>query len=72
MSEWISVKDELPKVLSGSVIPMSEKVLVFTTDGKISLERMFYNALWTGGYYEIGEFVTHFMLLPDPPEVDDE
>ena len=73
MSEWISVEDRLPEVHPNPVIQVSDRVLVFTKNRKISLEYFFgIPRHWSGGYYQIGNFVTHWMPLPDFPEVEDE
>ena len=63
MSEWISVKDRLPKI--------DEEVLVCFTDG---FNQIKFGVAWTisidgwSGYF--GGNITHWMPLPEPPEVE--
>ena len=59
MSEWISVKDRLPKPF--------ESVLVFR-DGKISIDYSEENGWFA--YDFNGKRVTHWMPLPEPPKED--
>lgn len=70
MAEWISIEDRLPEAHPGPVVPVSDNVLVFTRGQQISIERFFgIPGKWSGGYYEIGDFVSHWMPLPEPPNV---
>jgi len=60
LSEWISIDDQLPKV--------AEDVIVFSED-KYQIDIGFLmNKKW---YSDRGELhtVTHWMPLPNPPEV---
>jgi phosphoribulokinase len=63
-TEWISVKDRLPE-------PM-QTVLVFEAHkqrGRIRETRISVDFRDSVGWYQLGVTVTHWMPLPDPPEV---
>jgi hypothetical protein len=67
---WIHVNDDLPEIKppkkGRNIVPMSDPVLVCTRDGRFSIERMFGEKKWSGGYYEIGDFVEFWMKLEKP------
>ena len=61
MTEWISVKDRLPK-------DFDEDVLVYTSD---RLQHLIASPKdWAIIECDYDCFVTHWMPLPEPPEVD--
>jgi hypothetical protein len=68
MSEWISVKDEMPK----------EDVNVLVTDGSCWCSVWcLYSSAYAGdcweddyGYWQDLDDVTHWMQLPEPPKED--
>lgn len=54
--DWISVKDRLPEQYTD--------VIVFTKSGTITVDYVDEN----GDFYYYGEYVTHWMPLPQKPE----
>lgn len=68
MNEWIQVKDALP--------PMGKKVLVAFHDSGGSVVDAAWlcsNFEWDVANWEVpNSLITHWMPLPQPPEVDDE
>lgn len=78
MSEWISVKDKLPKE-NGTYI-------VYTHDGNSATGWIWYDdvvvvaeytfGIWwwceNGNDFDITNNVTHWMPLPDPPQMEGE
>lgn len=58
-SEWVSVKDKLPKQYTD--------VIVFIKSDTIAVDYVDEN----GDFYYYGEYVTHWAQLPEPPERKD-
>jgi len=70
MSEWISVKDRLPNKITNNK-GISEIVLITGSKGHC-LRAYLDLGVWivdTGSKLYITEAVTHWMPLPEPPEV---
>ena len=59
-SEWVSVKDKFPEQYTD--------VIVFTKGGTIAVDYVDEN----GDFYYYGEYVTHWMPLPQKPESEDD
>ena len=58
-SDWISVNDRFPEQYTD--------VIVFTKGGTITVDYVDEN----GDFYYYGEYVTHWMPLPEKPESED-
>lgn len=56
VNHWVSVNDRMPEQYTD--------VIVFTKGGTITVDYVDEN----GDFYYYGEYVTHWMLLPTPPE----
>lgn len=70
MSGWISVKDRLPSIISEDFDDYSEDVLVMTPDGIMIGHCEPYRDgeyAWFSNHDSVT--VTHWMPLPEPPEV---
>ncbi len=65
MSEWISVKDELPKT--------GERVrIAYLPKGDFHWANFRWHQGYTDGYSAEIQEPTHWQPRPDPPDVDDE
>lgn len=73
--EWISVKDRLPEI--------GQKVLVFDVDAELDISKDIHifsfecdedGYYWSdeGGWWNDFENVSHWMPLPEPPEMNNE
>ena len=60
MAEWISVKDRLPE--------NRNRILIYNKEGEIGTGYFSSDYFWPDGDY-MSSNVTHWTLLPDPPEV---
>lgn len=61
MSEWISVKDRLPK--------NDNRVLVYMHENRLSYTKIDTDRLVNGEWVRWSDTVTHWQPLPEPPEV---
>lgn len=59
-NDWFSVKDRMPEQYTD--------VIVFTKGGTITVDYVDEN----GDFYYYGEYVTHWMPLPQKPESEDD
>lgn len=62
MSEWISVKDRLPK----------QKGILYIVCRTIKPYRIVFAAIWDGVWLSVAkraplEYITHWMPMPEPP-----
>lgn len=67
MSEWISVKDRLPE--------KTGLYLIYEQKYNPMMETCFYSNCsgWQYGFSDSdAELITHWMPLPEPPEIEDE
>lgn len=71
-TEWISVKDRLPEVPKGRVAQVSRTVVCYCDDGYVYGFYWYSKRKWllesVYGFRPIN--VTHWMPLPDPPDVE--
>ena len=70
MTDWISVKDRLPKRMARYWINVS-------TDDQLFQQEAIYSEphggwLTKDGVPMVQSAISHWMLLPDPPEVSDD
>ena len=68
-NEWVSVEERLPGVSGNYICAVKDKNgSVWTIPAEWSLEMK----MWIGAFGEIKNIVTHWMLLPAPPEKEKE
>lgn len=64
-NEWVSVDERLPGVSGNYICAVKDKNgSVWTIPAEWSLEMK----MWIGAFGEIKNIVTHWMLLPAPPD----
>lgn len=67
MTEWISIKDNLPKHKQDIIFYVKDRERSFAGVFVASKKDPFHEAL--DGWNFIDEEITHWMPLPQPPEV---